>query len=159
MENEALLETVTHIIPVGGAIAAIVSSLWLAVNWVARNVCDTATAPIKRELAVQGLKVDTMWSASMRRAEAGAVIRGMGTMNSPVVFNAETLSWADGMKDDLQAAYRADWRHLGLSNDDLCLAIERRFGQRIVREICIPHGIADGTCLLLAAAVAKGDGD
>ena len=154
MTLSEIAQTVTALIAVGTTIGAIVFGLYHGVARTARTVANDIMSPIGVRLAVVEVKVDTVWSALMRRAEASAVNSGMATMNSPLTFGDEQISWMDGLASDLQASFRADWAHL--DDDDLCLALERKFGSRIQIEVCIPHGLADLSCLLLACAVARG---
>ena len=42
-----------------------------------------------------------------------------------------------------------------LSENDLALEIERRWGDRIVKEICIPNNMSRGECLVLALHAAR----
>jgi hypothetical protein len=43
-----------------------------------------------------------------------------------------------------------------VSDAQLSLEIERRFGEEIVKKVCIPHGVSQGASLIVALAVAKG---
>ena len=51
----------------------------------------------------------------------------------------------------LREFYLKMGRHL--SERELYVEIERRFGDRIVKEVCIPLGIDRGACLLIAHQV------
>lgn len=104
------------------------------------------------------LKVDTMWEFLMRRGKAEAVRSGMAQLNSPIVFNAESMTWMDPFKPELQRFYAAFLKENPKPTDmQLSFEIEKTFGDRILKEICIPKGIMLGACLQLAIAVAKNE--
>jgi hypothetical protein len=136
-----------------GIVTSAVAAMGYGLRWMAVDAAERVVAPLKEQLAVVSLKSDTMWSAAMGRASAAAVIGGLATMNSPLVFTDEVKSWMDHLAVELKAAFQAEWS--ALNDDDLALAIQRRFGDRITKEVCIPHGIKDLECLLLACAVAR----
>jgi hypothetical protein len=98
-------------------------------------------------------KLGTVWEFLLRRGMAEAVQKGLGTLQSPFVANTESRSWFSPLAVELQATYRAKWTQL--NSHDLSLEIERTFGELIVREVCIPHGLAGGECLLIAMDVAR----
>lgn len=99
-------------------------------------------------------KVDTIWEFAMRRGAVEAIQRGIATMNSPVVISEEAKTWMQTLAAPLREAYETEWKDL--PDTDLAMEIERRFGDQIVRQVCLPHGISNGVCLLIACAVAKG---
>ena len=74
-------------------------------------------------------------------------------MNSPLVITDEAKSWLADLAQELKSF----WRRLGrtLSDVQLMEEIEKRWGKEIVEKICIPHGLFQGVCLLIAMQVAK----
>jgi hypothetical protein len=42
-----------------------------------------------------------------------------------------------------------------ITDAELAMEIERRFGDRILNEVCIPHGLYMGACLLIAIQAAS----
>ena len=59
---------------------------------------------------------------------------------------------------DLVPPIREFYAKLGRSNitdAELALEIERRFGDQILEKVCIPHGLYMGAGLLIAIAVLK----
>src|SRR5580698_10311434 len=101
MESQ-FLTGVSYFTQEGAAILGIVSAvtwgLYLGLKLLLKSICrdltETALESVQKtvakmqiDLAVLQVKVDTMWSGLMRRAEGAAVIRKMGTMNSPITFN------------------------------------------------------------------------
>ena len=124
-------------------------------GWVALGVSLGAAAALCllwRKVSRYAVTVDTMWDFQIRRSAAELVFRGVGTVNSPVTVSAEAKSWLKGLATELRTFYRRLGRTL--TERDLLLEIERRYGARILREVCIPHGLFEGACLLIAAAVA-----
>lgn len=101
-------------------------------------------------------RVESVWDFLLRRAAVEAVSRGVATMNSPVTFSTEARSWLAHLAPELRAFYNGEGQ--GLSENDLASAIERRWGARLAEEVCIPHDLSLGACLLLAIEVAR-DGD
>jgi hypothetical protein len=98
------------------------------------------------------VKVDTMWDFQMRRGSVEAIAKGIVKANSPLQLVPEVYSqWFKSMESDLWALYSQSSQ---LSYANLLLKIERVFGDRLVREVCIPRGIQEGACLIAAAAVA-----
>jgi hypothetical protein len=138
----------------GSTIAVIVGVVGLFVAvWVALfSVIRTSIKAASRFSRIED-RVQIMWDFLFRRAIAEAVDKGIARMNSPVTVNDVAKSWMKDFKTDLQALYRS----LGpaISDADLALEIERKFGERIVREVCIPQGLHSGECLVVAIAVAK----
>ena len=74
-------------------------------------------------------------------------------MNSPIKITDEAKCWMEPLMGPITEFY------LGLGKDlsdhDLCLEIERRFGERMLREVCIPHKLDQGACLLIAVQAVK----
>lgn len=99
------------------------------------------------------LKVDTMWAFQMRRALAESVNSGVATMNSPLKFTSEIRAYLDPIRLSLREFHQA----VGFKMNDTeeLLEIERRFGDNLARDVCIPCRISQGSCLLLALAVAR----
>jgi hypothetical protein len=137
------------------AYIAILSSVggWIYTYFHSQHSDEERLAALELRFAEYGVKVDTLWDFLFRRGASEAVQRGLGVMNSPIVINDGAKAWFDGMRNELQAWYLL---HTDLTDSDLMIAIEQNFGDRILREVCIPNGIYQGACLLIATAVAKG---
>lgn len=121
-------------------------SIWFASR---RNFSDHI-----QELATLKVKVDTMWGFLLKRAVVEGLKEGMITVNSPVRLVGKSSDMFIHMAGDLRKFYETECS--GLDERELALAIERKFGDRIIHEICVPNGIQFGTCLLMATAIAKG---
>lgn len=98
-------------------------------------------------------RIETLWEFQLRRAAVEALQRGIGKMNSPIKINEEAKSWLGDLTLELKAFYRRLGRELTISQ--LAEEIERKYGDEIVKKICIPHGLSQGACLLIAMEVAR----
>ena len=99
-------------------------------------------------------KVDTMWAFAVRRGISEAVKEGLGTMSSPIVFNAKALALIDPLKGELTKCYENNKK---MTEFELMLEIERQFGQKLLEQVCVPSGLTHGACLILALAVVRGE--
>jgi hypothetical protein len=104
-------------------------------------------------LATIELKVDTMWDFQLRRATNEAVHRGIATLNSPLVFNDDAMKLIEPLKGDVLAVYAAVDKPI--AQRDLAVALESKLGERILHEVCLPHGLFMGSCLLMALEMIK----
>lgn len=126
----------------------LVSILGTAAGWM------TLMLSSRERFAKLEVKVDTLWGFHMRTGANEVITRGIGTMNSPVVIGDEAKAWLRELKFELQKFYRGLGRH-NLTDSELCLEIERRFGKQLMEKVCIPHQLQQGACLLIALAVAR----
>lgn len=94
------------------------------------------------------LKVDTMWMFQVNRMQSEAVIAGVAKVNSPITVSDEAKKWMTPLVAPIRDFYAKLGRRM--SDAELMLEIERRFGDQILRDVCIPHGLAHGACLLIA---------
>jgi hypothetical protein len=101
------------------------------------------------------LQVATMWEFTLRRAHVEVVDSGFGTRNSPLRLNESATVLMSKMETELRALY-AEMKKPVL-DQDLALAIERQFGERIMDEVCIPNKLRLGACLIMAIGAAKND--
>jgi hypothetical protein len=140
---------------------AIVGGIALACAgvWTLRIIFIRIAKISKRQGQIEFLAVET-WNAVMRRALAEGVIKGTITMPAassrrlvPSDVSPAAKDWLAHLAPDLQDIYAREWHDL--DDNALALAIEARFGDRIVREVCIPNKISHFECLLIACAVAK----
>ncbi len=101
------------------------------------------------------VKVDTLWNFLMRRGIVEATQKGLGVINSPFTLSTDTKEWLlnHPIVSDIKKFCGNNGK--GISNVDLAVKIERKFGERIVKEICIPKNISDGACLVLALEAAR----
>lgn len=59
------------------------------------------------------------------------------------------------IKDDVLAVYADVKKPIAMR--DLAVAIESKLGDRILHEVCLPHGLFMGSCLLMALEMIKRD--
>jgi hypothetical protein len=129
--------------------------LGVAANWVATimSLLGVVWISAVRITSLQ-VKVDTIWSFLMKRALSEALVQGVATRNSPVRVTDEAKQWMS----DLIPPIRDFCARLGrrnITDNDLAIEIERRFGEQILNEVCIPHGLYMGACLLIAVQAVK----
>ena len=111
------------------------------------------------KMATLTVKVDTMWSFTMRRATAEAVTNDLMRHNSPLEITAKGYSYIQPMAKELWEYYQKYSASAGKLNDaDLALAIERDFGERLLKEICIPNNLLFGECIILAVEAVRKNG-
>lgn len=103
-------------------------------------------------LSKMELKVETTWDFLMRRAVSEAVMTGVAVKNSPVVVNDEAKKWMKPILGPIRDFYKSLGRKM--TEYELMMEIERRFGEQILDEVCIPHGLSQGACLLIAVQAA-----
>jgi hypothetical protein len=108
------------------------------------------------KFAQMDVKVDTLWQFQLRRGEVEAVLRGYATKNSPLKLNEERA--LEAFPAELGRAIQQYFSRLGrnLTRTEMAAEIERRFGERIVDEVCVPNGFSEGACLILAMHFATG---
>ena len=100
------------------------------------------------------VKVDTIWGFLMKRAMSEALAMGVATHNSPIKVTDEAKAWMKDLVPPIRAFY-ANLGRRNITDAELAMEIERRFGERIFNEVCIPHGLYMGACLLIAVQAAK----
>lgn len=98
-------------------------------------------------------KLNVVWGFLMNRAIGEAVQKNIATFNSPVVVSEEAKKWMAGMASQLRDFYAKLGRRM--SEWELALEIERVYGDRILKEVCIPNNLSQGACLLIAVEVSK----
>jgi len=106
-----------------------------------------------REYGALETKVNTMWAFQMRRAVSEVVTSGLGTINSPLLFNDLAKKSLEPIKGRLVEFY--DTLPKPTSDVMALLKIEEIFGSQLLELVCIPCGLTHGACLLLALTVAK----
>lgn len=111
-------------------------------------------ADLGRRVTTLEARVESLWTFLLRRGVAEAVTRGVGSMNSPLTISDEAKAWFAPFAHELHEFYRGGGGG-SLPDDRLAEEIERRWGERMLREVCLPHGMSQGACLLIAMAVAR----
>ena len=98
-------------------------------------------------------KLDTVWDYLINRAETEFLIKGLGTINSPYLITDEVRSWYDPISKELKNFYTKVG--INLTAQELFVMIHKEFGDWITKNICVPHKLESGSCILAAIAVAK----
>jgi hypothetical protein len=99
------------------------------------------------------VKVETMWAFQMRRAVSETITTGLGQLNSPLHFTDAAIAALEPMRQQLLEF----WKSVppGTTDGEALLLIEARFGDEILKYVCIPCSLSNGACLLLALTIAK----
>lgn len=135
-------------------VVGIIVSIWFANR---KSLTDAAAdfADLKIIVAELKVKVDTMWDMLLKRAVVEAVSRGLAEVHSPMRLINNSGEMLAHMADEIRVFYREKCQDMGESK--AALAIEKEFGTRLAKEVCIPNNISFGICIIIALAVAKGD--
>lgn len=119
------------------------------------SIAGVAWALARRQALLE-TKLNICWDFVMRRATSEGV--NMGVLIAPVAAAVtatdEARTWFNGLKADLRKFYREVGR--SLTERQLFVEVERRFGDRLLHEVCIPHGMIAGACIWAAIDVARG---
>jgi hypothetical protein len=102
------------------------------------------------------VKIETVWGFLMKRALSEAVVMGVATHNSPVRVTDEAKRWMSELMPPIREFYAKLGRR-NITDAELAMEIERRFGDRILHEVCLPHGLYMGACLLIAIQAVRED--
>lgn len=133
--------TFEHALSIVGIIVPFVMALAAALWHTAQRLAELET------------KVAAMWEFQLRRAQNELLSKGYGIMNSPLrVFDSAKALLAP-LAGELQYFYQRLGRRM--TDAELALEIERLFGERLAKDVCLPHGLQEGACLLIAIAVAR----
>jgi hypothetical protein len=129
-----------------------VNDLWQVLTPSVTGIIGVAAYSVNRFIRLEH-KIEVLWDFHMRRAKTEFVAKDLGAINSPVILNPETRAWYDGMAADLKMFYGKVGARL--TERELFIEIEQRFGDRLQKEICIPHGLTAGACILAAMAICR----
>ena len=104
-------------------------------------------------MAQLSTKVDTMWDFQIRRSMSEVVEKGIGKMNSPLTFTGAAMDSLNPLKEALIRWWKTEGNKL--SDGSALLEIEKRFGDMLLTQVCVPLLLSHGACLILALAVAR----
>jgi len=135
-------------------VVGIIVSVWFA-NRKALTDAAAEFAALKIIVAELKVKTDTMWDMLLKRAVVEAVTRGLAEVHSPIRLINDSGDMLVHMADEIRAFYAAECQ--GMSESRAALALERQFGTRLAKEVCIPNNISFGICLIIALAIARGE--
>lgn len=100
------------------------------------------------------VKVDTMWGMLLKRAVVEGVHMGMMAVNSPIRLINNSGAILEHMQDELRKFYIENCSDC--SESAAALLIEKEFGSRLAKDVCIPNKISMGVCILIALSMARG---
>jgi hypothetical protein len=144
-----VISVVGNLIVAGGLITTIIQ--------IRRSDAADREKEVERMTRIE-VHVETLWDFHIRRSMVEATSKGIGSLNSPFVLNGDKAhDIGGGLKEDLLAWYETLETKDSMNDRDLFIAVEGAFGERLIREMCIPHNIQEGTCVLIAIALIKGE--
>ena len=110
------------------------------------------------EAAVEAVKRDvtTIWQYAFDRGVVSTLKRGWAMENSPMELTKLAIEAMAPIAPILKTWY-ATAGFQKLTNEELALEIQRQFREKIRDEVCKPHGLDDGTCLIAAVLVCRHD--
>ncbi len=97
--------------------------------------------------------VATLLEMMKRNAMTEAVVKGLATMNSPFLITQQARDCYKTIAVDLKDFYRKVGVHM--TPNELFLEMQRRFGDRLLREVCIPMELISNACIVIAIEIAK----
>ena len=98
----------------------------------------------------------TLWQFTIRRAKVEAILAGWGVIRSPLRLTPEAIALLTPLIVELATFYTTLIReNPRISEVDLFIAFENRFGDVLVEKVCIPHRLTRGACVIAAIEVSK----
>jgi hypothetical protein len=115
---------------------------------------ERAILEIGRKVDLSNPDTRILWLFHMRRAELEANDAGYGKMESPFTWDSDQIRKMNPLREKLLEFHRTEGKYLDAVS--AIIKIEDRFGAEIVEKVCIPNGMKNGECLLLALCVSRG---
>ena len=106
---------------------------------------------VASQQAVLKLKVETLWAFLFRRGVIEGLQKGWITENSPVELVQAAIKAMEPVAPKLKEWYEKEGKVL--ADIDLIFHIEDKFGEVLMNEVCKPHLLSNGICLVAAALV------
>jgi len=97
--------------------------------------------------------VNTLYNFHLRRAAAAAIHRGHAVQNSPLRVTRKAAQYYMPILDELQDFYHAEGHRL--SERELFAETEERWGDYMVRHVCLPLGVDSGACVAMAMSLMR----
>lgn len=109
----------------------------------------------KKQFQVLTIKQEIIWDYILSRATLEFLHKDMGTINSPTVVTSEVKKMFAPITDDLKKHYI----NVGvdLTDNELFQMIFKEYGKWIFDNVCIPHKLENGACIIAAMSIAKGE--
>ncbi len=102
-------------------------------------------------------KLNALWDYNIRRARTETLYKGFGTEHSPLIINEDIKKIYEKYIPELKAFYKKI--NGGLTDRELFILMDQEFGERFVREVCVPYNMASGACIDIACTLCKESGD
>lgn len=99
------------------------------------------------------LKVDTLWEFQLRRGIVEGKMAEVLTQNSPVILRPALIAALESLAPELKAFYENGAYKLNEAQE--AAEIERKFGARLMKEVCIPLGVLHGACIVGAMVYGR----
>src|SRR5713101_7508947 len=104
----------------------------------------------------QKKEITQVWDFLIRRARAEMVYKGFGKITSPIQITAKAIEAVMPILSEMLPFYAALVKDKPkISEREMFVAFEEKFGDYIVEKVCIPHGLNAGACLLAIISVCK----
>lgn len=98
-------------------------------------------------------RIDSTWDYLMRRAMAEGLIKGLATMNSPMIITDEVRGWYAPFATELREWYRRSGRYR--TEREMFEDVNTMFGSKFLDKICIEHNLQAGFCIAAAIEIAR----
>ena len=130
---------------------AIIGSIWAVAARFGRVI-----AVLSYRFGQLETKVNTLWDFIVRRGKAAAVKKGWGEFSSPFRLNVQGLAVVQPFLDQFLPFY-VDLlkREPPLTERDMYIEFERKFGDFILEKLCLPYGLSEGECLSAVVAACQ----
>ncbi len=100
-------------------------------------------------------KQDIIWDYIISRAQLEFLNKEMGTINSPIEVNNDIKNMYAPIAKDLKDHYKKVG--VRLTDRELFEIIFKKYGEWIVKNVCLPYKLQNGACIIAAIAIAKED--
>lgn len=131
------------------------TGMWVAIVGLVFAIAAGFTKVIYRIGGLE-LKINTVWDFLMRRAEVELVNRGWGTKHSPVKLTVTVFESILPLISNIITFYaKLKEDRPNIADRDIFIAIEQRFGEQLVEQICIPMNVQLGACVVAVMESCK----
>jgi len=102
-------------------------------------------------------ELEAVWDFLIRRAKVAIVQKGFGTMHSQIKINVESLAKILPLLTQMLPFYADTLKQRpDISEKQLFIEFEKKFGDYIIEAICIPSGNMNvGECLIMVMEGCK----
>jgi hypothetical protein len=113
---------------------------------------------VENKLSTAISDIDTLQIYLLKRGAEEAVQKKLGTLNSPLVFHSDVVNQFMGLTvaNDIRKFVKTS-NNVALPDPKLAFEIEKKFGNDIIKQMCVPMGVTMGACLLMVLDIAKNE--